>query len=83
MLADEDFTPDQYNATFTSGATSATISIPIMVNNTDEEYEQFCLRFYIDDTGYGLGLQKGCNTHATVTTSLCKHLCCMFIVNVD
>ena len=74
VLAGEDFTPGSYNATFISGATSATGSIPILFNNTDDEDKQFCLRFYIDGAVYGLGLQKGSNTRATVTISTRKHL---------
>ena len=82
MLAGEDFIPGRYNATFTPGVTTATTSIPIITDNISENIgEQFCLRFYIDGTGYGLGLQKGCNTTATVTISTCKQRCC--IVNVD
>ena len=64
MFAGEDFVTDQYNATFAVRATTATTSIPI---RSDESDEQFCLRLYIDGTGYGLGLQKGSNAIATVS----------------
>ena len=74
VLAGEDFIPGLFNATFISGATSAIASIPIIFNNTDYRDEQFCLRFYIDGVAYGLGLQKGSNTRATVTISTSKHL---------
>ena len=76
-IADEDFVPGQYNATFTPGATTATTSIPIIVDDISERTgQQFCLRFYIDGIGYGLGLQKGYNTTATVTILPCKHILC-------
>ena len=64
LFAGEDFVTDQYNATFAVRATTATTGIPI---TADEEVEQFCLRLYIDGTGYGLGLQKGSNADATVS----------------
>ena len=84
VLADEDFTPGPYDATFISGATSATASIPIFINNTDDEDKQFCLGLYIDGAAYGLGLQKGSNTRATVTISTRKPSCMhMFVLKVD
>ena len=63
MFAGEDFVPGQYNATFAVRATTAAVSIPI----TADGVEQFCLRLYIDGTGYGLGLQKGSNANAIVS----------------
>ena len=49
-----------------AGATKATASIPITVDNIIEETEHFNLRLYIDATGYGLGLQSGNVKNATV-----------------
>ena len=63
-----DFTPGRYNATFTVGATTATISIAITDDNIYEpNVEQFNLRLYIDGAGYQLGLYKGNISKATVS----------------
>ena len=69
LLAGADFTPGRYNATFTAGATTATTSIPVIIDDSieDLEMEQFCLRSYIDGVGYGLGVQKGHNANAIVS----------------
>ena len=64
-LGEADFTPGRYTATFTSGATTATASIPIVADDIDEPTEQFSLRLYIDSVGYGMGLQRGNITKAT------------------
>ena len=72
FVAGTDFTPGQYTAMFTSGATTATASIPIVVDDIDEPTEQFRLRLYIDGTGYGIGLQKGSISTATVSIFLSK-----------
>ena len=42
-----EFTPGQYNATFTTGATVATTSIPIMAGDSGGEIQQFSLRLLI------------------------------------
>jgi len=73
--AGADFTPGQYTATFTSGATTATASIPIVADDINESTEQFSLRLYIDGAGYGMGLQKGNTTEVVVTIiSSSKHI---------
>ena len=59
MAAGADFTAGRYTAIFTSGANTATASIPIVADNIDEPTEQFSLRLYIDGDGYGVGIQKG------------------------
>ena len=43
----KDFTPGRYNATFTTGVTTATASIPIMAGGNDD-IKQFSLRLFID-----------------------------------
>ena len=69
-IAGEDFTPGQYNVTFTAGASTATTSIPILINNmNDNETEQFDLNLYIDGTGYQLCLDKGSISKATASIS--------------
>ena len=72
FVAGADFTPGQYTATFTSGATTATASIPIVADDINEPTEQFSLRLYIDGAGYGMGLQKGIIATATVSILLSK-----------
>ena len=73
LIAGADFTAGRYTATFTSGATTATASIPIIAdNNIDEPTEQFNLRLYIDGVGYGMGVQKGGISMATVSIILSK-----------
>ena len=63
-----DFVSGRYNATFTAGATTATISIVIIDDNIYEpDVEQFNLRLYIDGAGYQLGLYKGNISKATVS----------------
>jgi len=69
-VAGADFIPGRYTATFTSGATTATASIPIVTDDINEPTEQFSLRLYIDGAGYGMGLQKGNIAVATVSILL-------------
>ena len=70
ITAGEDFTPGRYNVTFTAGASTATTSIPILINNmNDNETEQFDLNLYIDGTGYQLCLDKGKISKATASIS--------------
>jgi len=78
-IAGLDFTPGRYTATFTSGATTATASIPIIVDNIDEPTEQFSLRLYIDGAGYGMGLQKGNIATATAIIMLSKFVFHLFL----
>ena len=47
-----DFTPGQYNATFTPGATTATVNIPISAGDNGKEIKQFSLRLFIDGAAY-------------------------------
>ena len=67
LPAGADFITGRYTATFTSGATTATASIPIVADDIDEPTEQFSLRLYIDGAGYGMGLQKGNVAEVVVT----------------
>ena len=82
FVAGTDFTPGRYTATFTSGATTATASIPIKADDINEPIEQFSLRLYIDGDGYGRGVQKGNAATATVSILLSKfvyvYLCSNF-----
>jgi len=73
-VAGLDFTPGRYTATFTSGATTATASIPVIADDIDEPTEQFNLRLYIDGAGYGMGLQQGSSKAAIVSILLSKLL---------
>jgi len=66
-LAEADFTPGRYIATFTSGSSTAIASIPIAADDIDEPTEQFSLILYIDGAGYGMGLQGGNIIRATVS----------------
>ncbi|XP_065909246.1 uncharacterized protein [Dysidea avara] len=68
--AGTDFIPGQYTATFLSGSTAATASIPIVADDIDEPTEEFSLRLYIDGAGYGMGLQKGFTVIAVVNILL-------------
>ena len=77
IVAGTDFTPGRYTATFTSGATTATASIPIVADDIDEPTEQFSLRLYIDGDGYGMGLKKG--NIATATVSIGMSQCYTYI----
>ena len=52
IAAGVDFTPGRYNATFTTGATTATTSIPIIACGSDEDDKQFSLRLFIDGLAY-------------------------------
>ena len=72
FVAGTDFTPGRYTATFTSGATTATASIPILDGDIDGSTEQFSLRLYIDGDGYSMGVQKGNVATATVSILLSK-----------
>ena len=65
-IAGADFTAGRYTANFTSGATTATASIPIIPDNIDEPTEQFILRLYIDGDVYGRCIWKGSVAVATV-----------------
>ena len=47
-----DFTPGRYNVTFTTGATTATTSIPIITGGSDGDIKQFSLRLFIDGVAY-------------------------------
>ena len=67
IVAGADFIAGWYTATFTSGATTATASIPIIADDIDEPTEQFSLRLYIDGDGYGRGLERGMIADATVS----------------
>ena len=69
-IAGTDFIPGQYTATFLSGSTAATASIPIVADDIDEPTEEFSLRLYIDGAGYGMGLQKGFTVIAVVNILL-------------
>jgi len=75
LIAGADFTAGRYTATFTSGATTATTSIPIVADDIDEPTEQFSLRLYIDGDGYGRGLQKGGVAEVTVNITQSKYVC--------
>ena len=69
-IAGEDFTPGRYSVTFTAGTSTATTSIPILINNmNDNETEQFELNLYIDGTGYQLCLDKGNISEAIASIS--------------
>jgi len=76
LPAGADFITGRYTATFTSGATTATASIPIVADDIDEPTEQFNLRLYIDGAGYGMGLQKGNIATATVSILSSKNISC-------
>ena len=66
IAAGVDFTPGRYNATFTTGATTATISIPIIAGGSDEDIKQFSLRLFIDGTAYRQCVFSGNTSTATV-----------------
>ena len=66
IAAGVDFTPGRYNATFTTGATTATTSIPIIAGGSDEDIKQFSLRLFIDGTAYQQCVFSGNISTATV-----------------
>jgi len=74
LIAGADFTAGRYTATFTSGATTATASIPIIADDIDEPTEQFSLRLYIDGDGYDRGLKKGTVSTTIVTIGMYIHI---------
>ena len=65
--AGSDFTPGRYNATFTSGTTTATVNIPILDSNSSEEIKQFGLRLFIDGAAYQQCIFSGSVSTATVS----------------
>ena len=66
IAAGVDFTPGRYNATFTTGATTATTSIPIIAGGSDEDDKQFSLRLFLDGTAYQQCIFSGNISTATV-----------------
>jgi len=66
IVAEADFTPGQYNATFIPGSTTATTSIPILGDKCNEDTEQFSLRLCIDDVAYEQCIYGGNISAATV-----------------
>ena len=67
--AGSDFTPDRYNATFTPGNTTATVTIPILDGNNSTEIKQFSLRLFIDGAAYQQCVVSGSVSTATVSIS--------------
>ena len=57
--AQEDFTPGQYNVTFSSNTTQATVNVTLKIDDIDEETEYFMLHLYIPSGAYALGIQQG------------------------
>ena len=57
--AEEDFTSGQYNVTFLSYNTQATVNITLNIDDIDEETEYFMLHLYIPSATYALGIQQG------------------------
>ena len=72
ITAGVDFTPGQYNATFTPGANTANTSIPIIAGNYSEVIKQFSLRLFIDGAAYEQCVFSGNVSTATVT--VCIHI---------
>ena len=66
ITAGADFTPGRYNATFTTGVTTATTSIPIIAGGSDENIKQFNLRLFIDGAAYQRCVFSGNVSTATV-----------------
>ena len=69
IAAGVDFTPGQYNATLTTGATTATTSIPIIAGGSDEDVKQFSLRLFIDGVAYQQCVFSGNVSTATVSVT--------------
>ena len=66
IAAGVDFTPGRCNATFITGATTATTSIPIITGGGDEDNKQFSLRLFIDGAAYQQCVFSGNISIATV-----------------
>ena len=66
IVAEADFIPGLYNATFIPGSTTATTSIPILVDKCNEDTEKFSLRLYIDGVAYEQCIYGGNISAATV-----------------
>lgn len=58
-IVEEDFTPGQYDVTFLSHTTQATVNVTLKIDDIDEETEYFMLNLYIPSAAYGLGIQQG------------------------
>ena len=59
FLDEDDFISGQYNVTFSSFATQATVNITLQIDDIDEETEYFMLHLYIPSGTYKLGIQQG------------------------
>ena len=62
-----DFTQGRYNATFTSGTTTATVNISILLTGNSKEIKQFRLRLFIDGAVYQQCIFSGSVYKATVS----------------
>ena len=83
IAAGADFTPGRYNATFTTGATTATTSIPIIAGGSDEDIKQFSLRLFIDGVAYQQCVFSGNVSAVTafVTPGILFYSYCIAIAN--